>query len=418
MRFDTLDDWLRWQETLAPKAIELGLERVHEVAARLDLLQPSCPVITVGGTNGKGSTVSMLTSMLHAGGYRVGTYLSPHLLKYNERVNVAGQPVEDALLCDAFADIDAARGEHRLTYFEFGTLAALWCFARLRVDAMVLEVGLGGRLDAVNIVDADVAVITTVDIDHAEWLGDTRELIAIEKAGIQRPGRPILCGDRNPPGTLLQASAEAGSRLLCIGHDFDAQSHADGMTWRFGKMEARLPNPGLRGTFQIDNAACACTALACLQDQLPVTAHAMASGLASVRLAARFEPMQGAACPIYLDVAHNPQAARALAGLLATNPVTGRTLAVFSALSDKDVSGIAAAMDQVIDEWFVGGLDGARGLDAVSLIARMRPTQGVVHTCDTVAEAYTQASRMSRPNDRIVVFGSFLTVAAVRQACV
>lgn len=412
MRFDTLDAWLRWQETLAPKAIDLNLERVREVAARLDLLQPTCPVVTVGGTNGKGSTVSMLTSMLQAGGYRVGTYLSPHLLKYNERISVASRPVADALLCAAFADIDAARGEHRLTYFEFGTLAALWCFARTRVDAMVLEVGLGGRLDAVNIVDADVAVITTVDVDHAEWLGATRELIAIEKAGIQRSGRPLICGDRDPPSTLLQASTEAGSRLLRIGRDFDAQGDADGLTWRFGTEEVALPAPGLRGAFQIDNAACACAALACLRERLPVSVQAMASGLTSVRLAARFETFQGETCRVHLDVAHNPQAARALAELLAGNPVAGRTLAVFSALSDKDVGGISAAMDPVVDDWFVGGLEGARGQDAETVIARMGRVQGVVHASRSVADAYALASRVAGPNDRIVVFGSFLTVAA------
>lgn len=415
MRFTTLSAWLNWQETLAPKAIDLGLERVRAVAERLGLTHPNCPVITVAGTNGKGSVVAMLSSMLRVAGYRVGAYTSPHLQHYNERVCVDEAPVDDTRLCAAFAAIDAARGDLRLTYFEFGTLAALWCFAQSNVDVMVLEVGLGGRLDAVNILDADVAVVTTIDLDHADWLGDTREQVAREKVGIQRAGRPLVCGDRNPPDTLLHAAAEVGSHLLRIGLDFDVEWHDGRLLWRHDGCEESLPAPGLRGVFQADNAACACMALACLEARLPMDTRARSDGLARTRLAARFELLPNAACPVVCDVAHNPQAARALADQLSATPVNGRNLAVFSALSDKDVRGIVATMDAQIDHWFVGGLEAPRGLATSDLIGRMGQLRGRIDGCEKIADAYAMASCAAEPDDRIVIFGSFLTVAAVRQ---
>ncbi|OBS08912.1 bifunctional tetrahydrofolate synthase/dihydrofolate synthase [Acidihalobacter prosperus] len=415
MRFASLDEWLAWQETLSPRAIDLGLDRVRAVGERMRVVRPTCPVITVAGTNGKGSTVAMLSAMLRAAGYRVGAYTSPHLLRYNERVCVDDEPVSDAFLCAAFDAIDAARGDTRLTYFEYGTLAALWCFAQANVEVMLLEVGLGGRLDAVNIVDADVAVVTTIDLDHTDWLGDTRELIAIEKAGIQRAGRPLVCGDRAPPASLLRVAVDVGSELLCIGRDFDVEWVDGGLCWQWHGETEHLPAPALPGRFQADNAACACMALACLRARLPTTQQARADGLRHIRLGARFEPLAGAACEVVCDVAHNPQAARALSAQLADRPVTGRNLAVFSALADKDVPSIVAAMDQRIDVWYVAGLEAPRGLTAQALVERMGTVSGKVATHPEIVDAYAAACRDATAGDRIVVFGSFLTVAAVRQ---
>src|SRR5690348_1007123 len=306
----TLADWLAYLETLHPKAIALGLDRVQDVYARL-AIAPERSVITVGGTNGKGSTATFVERMLAAGGYRAGLYTSPHLLAYNERVRIGGALAGDDELCAAFAAVEAVRRDTPLTYFEFGTLAALWLFARERLDAWVLEVGLGGRLDAVNIVDPDVAVITTVAIDHTDYLGPTREDIGREKAGIFRRGRPAICADPDPPASLVAHAGELGAPLLAIGADFGYAR--EGAQWRyFGPGGARygLPHPALRGDYQLANAAAALTALDALRDRLPVPMSAVRQALVGIELPGRFQVLPGRPVTV-LDVAHNPQAARA-----------------------------------------------------------------------------------------------------------
>lgn len=414
MRFDSLNAWLEWQESLSPKSVELGLDRIRQVAEPLDLLHTKCPVITVAGTNGKGSVVAMISSILRCAGYRVGTYTSPHLVHYNERVCVNNQPVTDELLCHAFEAIDVARGNVRLTYFEFGTLAALWSFAEADVDVMVLEVGLGGRLDAVNIVDPDVSIITSIALDHTNWLGNTREQIAAEKSGIQRADRPLICGDRNPPKTLLKSAREAGSDLFLIGRDFDVTIQKQGLIWCYDEHKEYLPELGLHGEFQANNAACACMALKCMEYHLPITVQARFEGLTRVYLPGRFERHIEDGCTIIYDVAHNPAAARALAQQLYKECDSGRNLAVFSALSDKDIRGIVVAMDPMVDHWYVAGLMEPRGLSTDELMSRMGKVKGGIDACETIGDAYRMAYSAASDFDRIVIFGSFITVATVK----
>ncbi len=409
----TLQQWLEHIERLHPKTIELGLERVNRVRQAL-ALQPVFPVITVGGTNGKGSVCAMLEAILHHAGYRVGCYTSPHLLRYNERIRIGCAEASDADLVRAFSAVESTRGNTPLTYFEFGTLAALWLFAARGVDVAVLEVGLGGRLDAVNAFDADCAVITTVDIDHVDYLGADREVIGYEKAGIFRGGRPAVCADAAPPASLVRHAGETGAQLLVIGTDFGARGQ--GAHWQywgpFGKRGA-LPHPALRGACQLANAAAAITALDCLRERLPVAANDIRSGLLQAEIPGRFQVLPGRPAVI-LDVAHNPQAARALAGNLATMGRAGRTLAVFAMLKDKDIAGVIAALRARIAHWHVAGLPGPRGAGAGELKAALAAAGiGSVTRCVDVAAAYAQACDMAAENDRILVFGSFYTVAAV-----
>ncbi|MCC6194140.1 MAG: bifunctional tetrahydrofolate synthase/dihydrofolate synthase [Burkholderiales bacterium] len=414
----TLDGWLAYLETLHPKAIALGLDRVRAVQARLDA-PIECPVVTVGGTNGKGSTCAMLESILRCARYRTGLYSSPHLLRYNERVRIDGAEADDAQLVAAFNAVEDARGDVPLTYFEHGTLAALWLFARARPDALVLEVGLGGRLDAVNLVDADVAVLTSIDIDHVEWLGPTREDIGREKAGIFRAARPAVCADPDPPHSVLAAARDAGARLFVIGRDY---GYVDERTqWRYrGPLGERfgLPVPALRGAYQLANAATALAALDLLRDRLPVDAQAVREGLLAVALPGRFQVLPGRPVTV-LDVAHNPHAARALAGTLGSMGYHPQTLAVCGMLKDKDAAGVIAALRPRVDRWFVAGLPGARGGSGEALRDTLRES-GVAATdirvFADVGEAYAAARGTAGEADRIVVFGSFLTVAAALSA--
>jgi len=411
----TLQQWLEYIERQHPKTIELGLERVNRVRQALGL-QPAFPVITVGGTNGKGSVCAMLEAILHHAGYQAGCYTSPHLLRFSERVRIGRAEAMDADLARAFAEVEQARGSVPLTYFEFGTLAAVWLFVERKVDAAVLEVGLGGRLDAVNVFDADCAVITTVDIDHVDYLGADREAIGYEKAGIFRAGRPAVCADAAPPARLTRHAAEIGARLLVIGTDFGAR--AQGAHWQYwgprGKRGA-LPHPALRGVCQLVNAAAAVTALDCLRERLPVAVNDIRSGLLQAENPGRFQVLPGRPAVI-LDVAHNPQAARALADSLSAMKVPGRTLAVFAMLKDKDVAGVVAALKARIAHWFITGLPAPRGASAAEL-HRVLADAGTaaVTPCPDVAAAYAQACDMATENDRILVFGSFYTVAAVMQ---
>jgi dihydrofolate synthase/folylpolyglutamate synthase len=412
VRFNQLTDWLAWQETLHPSAIDLGLERPGQVLKALGLQAPSHRIITVAGTNGKGSSVAMLEAMLLAAGYRVGSYTSPHLLHYNERIRLNGQPVADAPICDAFARIDAARGETSLTYFEFGTLAAFLIFAEAKLDVVILEVGLGGRLDAVNLLDADVALITAIDIDHAAWLGDSRELIAIEKAGIMRAQRPAVCSDPHPPQSLLEHAAAQQTPLFCLERDYQYRPQQDGWLYTDGEGTlAGLPRPALVGEMQLQNAAGVIRALRCLADKLPLSTQAIRQGLLSVSLPGRMQRLPGEPM-VLLDVAHNPQSARVLAHNLAAMPCAGRTLAVLGMLADKDISSVIVALSAQVDHWYLAGLDVWRGADA-GVLAQALAGEGIAaYTAHTsVEQALAAAQADAAKADRIIVFGSFHTVA-------
>ena len=390
----------------------MGLDRVRAVAERL-ALKPGFPVITVGGTNGKGSTCAMLEAILDRAGYRVGCYTSPHLLTYNERVRVSRRQASDLELCEAFAAVEAARGEITLTYFEFGTLAAVWHFVRIGVDVGVLEVGLGGRLDAVNVFDADVAAITSVGIDHIEYLGPTRESIGHEKAGIYRAGRPAIVGDRDPPATVGEHIARIGARPLRNGVEFRAVP--EDTQWRYegpGGLRAGLPHPALRGEYQLDNAAVVITALDCLREVLPVGAGAIREGLLTVELAGRFQVLPGRPVTV-LDVAHNPHAAERFAQALGRMEHTGRTLAVFAMLKDKDLEGVVGAVKSAVDRWYLAPLPGPRGADTPTLQRALEAAHAYDETLhfDSVETALAEARSAAKADDRILVFGSFLTVA-------
>lgn len=416
-----LADWLTYLESLHPKTIALGLERVAQVKQRLNL-QPDFPLIVVGGTNGKGSVCAMLESILHAAGYRVGCYTSPHLLEYNERVRIEKHPVTDAELCASFEKIEQARGaafsgmtEVPLTYFEFGTLAAMQCFIEHRVEIAILEVGLGGRLDAVNVFDNDCAVIASVDIDHTDYLGDTRELIAFEKAGIMRKHRVTICADMDVPQAIHSHAQQVGAELWVIGREFGFTPHQGQWDFR-GKSGTRsaLPYPALRGAYQLPNASAALAALDVLRDRFPVSMDAVRRGLGEIQLAGRFQVVPGRPSLI-LDVAHNPHAARSLAQNLADLPPCPHTYAVFAMLADKDIAGVVRALDTCVDTWLAAGIDTPRGagtqrLESVLEQCRVR---GEINICKNIPDALRYAYNAAGENDRILAFGSFYTVAEV-----
>ena len=407
-----LGEWLRYIDRVHPLAIDLGLDRVAAVSRALGL-RPSFPLITVGGTNGKGSTCAYLESILAAAGYRVGCYTSPHLLRFNERVRIDREQASDEALCRAFAQIESKRGHVALTYFEFGTLAAMLVFAQAKVDVAVLEVGLGGRLDAVNAFDADCAIVTSVDLDHVEYLGDTREKIAFEKAGIFRSGRPAICADADPPDSLLRHAGHVGARLIRIGREFGfAESDHD---WSFqgpARDVVALPLPPLCGTYQLQNASAALAALDALHDSLPVSDSDIKCGLRDTTIAGRFQRLPGPP-DLILDVAHNPHAARALAQNLARTHGEGRTIAVFAMLEDKDIAGVVAATKSQIDRWLVAGIEERRGASATTLRSIVFAQQvDRVLAFDSIVAALHGAREIASARDRIVVFGSFHTVAA------
>ena len=409
----TLAQWLAYLEQLHPQAIAMGLDRVSRVAQALGLTA-KFTVITVGGTNGKGSCCAMLEAMLLHAGYHVGCYTSPHLLRYNERVRIGGREIEDEILCRAFERIEVARGDTSLTYFEFGTLAAVMAFGEAGVDAAILEVGLGGRLDAVNVFDADCALVASVDLDHQEYLGDTREAIGLEKAGIFRAGRPAVCADAEPPTTLVAHAREIGADLMVIDCDFGYV--AEPQQWRYwgpGGKRHGLPYPALRGAFQLGNAAACLTVLDCLRGSLPVTAQDVRGGLLA-EVAGRFQVLPGRP-QVILDVAHNPHAARALTANLASMPTGGRTLAVCAMFKDKDIAGVVAATRPYITDWLVADAEGTRGASAAQLAAVLAHAgaSAPVAQYSNVAAAWHAACNLAADNDKIIVFGSFLTVAAV-----
>jgi dihydrofolate synthase/folylpolyglutamate synthase len=408
----SLDDWLAWMESHHPRQIELGLDRIRTVAARLGIAPGGAKVITVGGTNGKGSCVAFLEQLLRAGGRRVGAYTSPHLLRYNERVRIDGQAVVDADLCAAFRAVYAALGDISLTYFEFGTLAALWLLQQQPLDVWVLEVGLGGRLDAVNLIDADVAVITTVDLDHQDWLGPDRESIGREKAGIFRRDRWAICVDPEPPRSVIEAASACGARWL--GIDSGLAFARAGDTWQWSA-------PGIPGAQPFDDlpvphlplpsAAAALAALAALGCMPRATS--VHEALLRTRLAGRFQQLDRDGVEIVLDVAHNPQAARGLARQLREQPVK-RTLAVFELMQDKDAASIVEPLVAQFDGWFIGGLpDNPRAAEPAAVADVLR-RHGAARLAvqATVTDALHAALHAARAGDRVVVFGSFFTVAA------
>ncbi len=407
----TLADWLSWLEVQHPKAIDMGLERAGQVADRLGLRQPGCPVITVGGTNGKGSTVATLVSIYKAAGLHVGSYTSPHILHFNERICLNGEPVADAVLVAAFEKIRAAQGDISLTYFEFTTLAAFLVFQEAALDIVVLEVGLGGRLDAVNLIDADVAVVTSIGIDHVEYLGDTREKIAVEKAGIFRRGKPAICGDDSPPATLLEAAEEKGAILLCRGRDFSHHEVAGAWSWQgAGRVLKDLPRPALA----LANAAVALAAV--FAAPISISEAALREGLRLAALPGRLQKV-GESPLILLDVAHNPHGAAFLMQQLPKAVPGQRTLAVFAMLADKDIAGVIATCAEHIDAWLVADLPVPRGERAANILPLLQ-TGGapVVAAYPDVAAALAAARQQARAADRILVFGSFHTVAAAQAA--
>jgi len=429
----TLEDWLRHLEGLHPKGqagIELGLERIQRVKAALGQTQ-HCPVVIVGGTNGKGSTCAYLENIIDRAGYKVGCYTSPHLLAYNERVRVNGQSASDEALCDAFARVEAARqqaGNVALTYFEFGTLAAWEVFAAAGVEAAILEVGLGGRLDAVNAYEPDVSIVTTVALDHTDWLGPDRESIGFEKAGIYRAGKPALCADPQPPQSLLDHAAAIGADLRLLGRDFgferpSAESSENRLQWRWwcrsGEklIKRALAYPGLRGPTQLYNAAVALAALDALADKLPVTMQAIRPGLIETELAGRFQVVPGKPA-IVLDVGHNPQAIKVLTDNLSNMGFFDRTHAVVGMLSDKDIVGALQPLKDKVDVWHVATLTGPRGTSAEALAAIISSARlGGEIICHASPQAAMQAAKgQAAESDRILAFGSFYTVAGALQA--
>ena len=415
MRFATLAAWLEWQAGLNPKSIDLGLDRIRAVWQGLGSPDLGAAVISVAGTNGKGSSVAFIEAMLHAAGYRCGCYTSPHLVDYNERVRVDSQPVDDAALCEAFERIDRARGDVALTYFEFGTLAALLVFSDAELDAVVLEVGLGGRLDAVNLVDADVALICSIALDHQDWLGNDLESIGREKAGIMRTGRPAVFAGRDMPASIREHAGRIGAELHVAGEDYRIERHADHWDLVAGQRVRRaLPVPGMRGAFQLDNAAGALLALSLLSERLPLDQTSIRTGLLAARVSGRFEVRPGQPTWVF-DVAHNPQAAQALDAALADMFVRGRRIAVCGMLDDKDAAGVATALRRRFDVWHTVDLSAQpRGTSAVELARRIEPVlDGLPVVCGATPE-HTLAEIVAggEPDDLVVVFGSFLTVGA------
>ena len=415
-----LAGWLAYIEQQHPQLIALGLDRVERVRDAMGLV-PSVPVITVAGTNGKGSTCAMLEAMLSAAGYRVGLYTSPHLLRYNERVRIAGREADDAALAAAFARVESARiekaGSTRLTYFEFGTLAAVDLFQRSAVDVMVLEVGMGGRLDAVNAFDADCAIVTSIGLDHMDYLGATREAIGHEKAGIFRRGKPAVIADAAPPASLLAHAQAVGARVLRIGQDFGYRAEpGQWLFWGQAGGKSRLDYPALPGRVQLQNASAAIAALEAMQAVLPVSIQQLRRGLSEAVLAGRFQLLPGRPA-VVLDVAHNPHAAQVLAHNLSSMGSYACTWAVFGMLRDKDIEGVVRLLAAHVDHWLVCTLPPPRGADAAALARALRQTGiNAARTFETPALGYAAACSEADENDRILVFGSFHTVADVLAA--
>ena len=416
MSLRTLDDWLAHCERLHPKTIDMTLARTRAVRDALGL-RFECPVITVAGTNGKGSTCAMLESILLAAGYRVGLYIKPHLVHFEERCRIGGRPVSASELLPHFEAAEAARGATTLTYFEFTTLAILRCLAQAQLDVVILEVGLGGRLDAVNAIDADCAVITSIDLDHTEFLGPDRESIGREKAHVMRAGRPAIVSDPMPPASVAAHAQAIGADLWLAGRDFNHSGDRQQWAWAGrGKRLHGLAYPALRGANQLLNAGGVLAAFEALREQLPITAQAVRNGLAMVELPGRFQIVPGTPT-LVLDVAHNPQAVAALALNLDQMGFYPRTHAVFGAMRDKDIAGLLGHIAPLVDAWYLAELSIARAASPDELAAAVRQAAGdrdvVITTHANPAAALAAAAAAADPADRIAVFGSFYTVGGV-----
>ena len=408
----TLAGWLAWQTTLNPKEIDLGLSRVHAVLAEMPLPHPQPTVITVAGTNGKGSTVAFLDAMYRCAGYTVGCFTSPHLIQYNERIRINGRDASDLDIVQAFELIDAARQSTPLTFFEFGTLAAWYCLCQAQVDIAILEVGLGGRLDAVNAIEPDVAVVTTIALDHVDWLGDNRYAIGREKAGIYRPHKPAICGDPNPPASVAGVADDIGAVRYDLGRDFGfTRAQNDWAWWGSKRSLKHLPVPGLVGEEQYQNAATALQVVDCLNAQFPVKQTHCHQGLVNVQLPGRFQIVQRR-LPIILDVAHNPAAAQCLGQKLQHTAHRGQTIAVFGVMQDKDVVGIVSPLADVFDQWYVVAPSVPRAMERQHLSEVIQDkVKGAVRLGASIQSTVTQILVDSAPTDRLVIFGSFFTVA-------
>ena len=412
-RFESLADWLTWQEQFHPRPIDLGLERVAEVFCRLNPKPKRIPTITVAGTNGKGSCVAYLESIYLAQGYKVGAYTSPHILHYNERIRINGQPVSDDAICAAFAHIDAVRNETSLSYFEFATLAALEIFSQASVDVRILEVGLGGRLDAVNIVDPDAAIVSTIAIDHVDWLGHTEEAIGREKAGVFRKAIPAIIGDTQVPASLLQTATDIQAEVLQIGKAFVYEKQTHGWNWTFDQLKLpALPDPVLKGEHQYRNASAVLMAVMSLQNLLPVAERAIHLGLQQAKLQGRFQLISGDK-PILLDVGHNPQAAETLVDYLQTYFPTVKIHAVFAMMKDKDIPGVLAKMHGRVAEWYLAPLKNPRTAPEELLISyfQQQDIQNVNHGYADFAAAFKDARSKALPGEVILIFGSFFLVS-------
>lgn len=419
-KFAMLTSWLEYLEQLHPKTIDMGLDRVRQVKDAVGL-SPGFPVITVGGTNGKGSACAILESILSCAGYRVGCYTSPHLLRYHERIRIDKKEATDEALCTAFEVIESARIQSKtsLTYFEFGTLAAMLLFIQSGVEVAILEVGLGGRLDAVNVFDPDCAVLTSIEMDHMNYLGATREAIGFEKIGIFRPNKPAVCAEPDIPVNTRQEMLAIGAELFCINENFGYQ--ADKIQWHFqGPTGHRsgLPLPALRGACQLQNASASLVALDAIRDKLPVSMNAIRRGLVDITLPGRFQVIPGTPMTI-LDVAHNPAAARELAANLCAMDKHGRTFALVAMLKDKDIIATIQALQNEVDHWLVAGLQVARGASIDEMLKALGDAgieqQHAISAFPDVLSAYAYANEHTNDNDRICVFGSFHTVGIVME---
>lgn len=408
---ESLEQWLSYIEALHPKSIAMGLNRVRAVVDRL-ALNVTPPVISIAGTNGKGSTCAMLESIYLKAGYKVGAYVSPHLIRYNERVRVNQREISDEDLCHAFSAVEEARGDVVLTYFEMGTLAAMWHFTKSALDVVILEVGMGGRLDAVNVFEPTCSIVTSVDLDHLDYLGDTREKIGVEKSGIFRANKLAICGDANPPKSVVDYANEIGADLHLIGRDFTVTKHTSTWAYRAGKDTLSLTPLALQGDFQLANAACAICAVQNLNNLLPVPLADIGDALSSVTLLGRFYTLSETP-KVIVDVAHNPQAAKSLAENLAENPVKGKTLGVFAMLADKDIAQVVSALSSHISVWYLADTNNLRAAKAKDLAfhVQSQTKSGLTKCFDSVASALHSACIEVGNNDRIIVFGSFYTVA-------
>ena len=409
-----LNDWIGYIESIHPSTIDLTLERIKIVIERLNL-DISFPILTIGGTNGKGSTCSILESIYKEAGYKVACYTSPHFLHFNERIKIQAVAVSDELICEAFSRIESAREGVTLTYFEYGTIAAMIIFSEAHVDVAILEVGLGGRLDAVNVFDADCAIVTTVDLDHMDYLGHTREAIGFEKAGIYRTEKTAIFGDFDPPQSLIKHAEVIHADLKIIGKDFGYEVHHDSFDFLIdSSFVMNLPLPKLQGDFQLANATNALMALKAMEDKLPLTEISIQKGITLTLLPGRFQEVKTMPSLIF-DVAHNPQAARSLSHNLKTHVVLGKTIAVFSILKDKDIFGVIQVLNLDIDAWFIAEIQNERAASIETIsnaIQKINPSAHIEAFKD-IQEAYQFASKEVTRNDRIIVFGSFFTVADI-----